>query len=284
MAESYQVNGGDWLGAITSLPFQALAYNNALENQEYQRQQDVINRKMQYDFAQNSIKWRVNDAKEAGIHPLAALGISPSSASPVYSSSQAPEAMRIDFGDMFRAQVDLVKAETAKAEAEAEAIKGQDTGQLDPSNPSGIVRKTLKVPEKTGRVTENPAKNGVVKSYRVEPNQPELDKYESLGLFNGMVQYLSDYRFNDIENLRRAEPEIADNLRKMAKKQGVDFDANFSLSIVGSPALGYTLDLIPHDNIDKFIRRHEDRTSAYKKRALPPKYKDKHLVRPKYNW
>lgn len=283
MAESYQASGGDWLGAITSIPFQILGYTNALENQAYQREIDALNRRMQYDFAQNSIKWRVNDAKEAGIHPLAALGISPSSASPVYSSSQAPEAMRVDFGDMFRAQVDLVRAETAKANAEADAIKGQDSGQLDPSNPSGVVKKTLKTPEKTARATENPAKKGVVKSYRIEPTKDDVEKYDSLGV-TGMIQYLQDYKFNEIDNLNRARPQIEDNLRKMAKKQGLDFDSEFTLEVVGSPALGYTLDLIPLNNIDKFVRRHEDKTSAYKKRALPPKYRDKHLVRPKYNW
>lgn len=32
------------------------------------------NMRMQREFAQNSIKWRVDDAKRAGIHPLAALG------------------------------------------------------------------------------------------------------------------------------------------------------------------------------------------------------------------
>lgn len=38
----------------------------------------------QYDFAQNAIKWKVRDAKEAGIHPLAALGANTMSFNPVY--------------------------------------------------------------------------------------------------------------------------------------------------------------------------------------------------------
>lgn len=47
--------------------------------------QDKINRdnaNLQREFAQNSIQWRVEDAKRAGIHPLAALGASGYSASP----------------------------------------------------------------------------------------------------------------------------------------------------------------------------------------------------------
>lgn len=132
---SNYVSGGDWLGAITNIPFQILGYNQSVNNQNYQRRQDALNRQMQYDFAQNSIKWRVNDAKQAGIHPLAALGVSPSSASPVYSSSEAPRAPQFDFGELFKAQVDLVRSETAKNEAEATAIAGQDSSQGDISYP-----------------------------------------------------------------------------------------------------------------------------------------------------
>ena len=41
----------------------------------------------QKELAQNQIQWRVEDAKKAGLHPLAALGVSPSSFSPVSGSS-----------------------------------------------------------------------------------------------------------------------------------------------------------------------------------------------------
>lgn len=40
-------------------------------------------RNMQYDFAKNGIQWKVEDAKKAGIHPLAALGAQTISASPI---------------------------------------------------------------------------------------------------------------------------------------------------------------------------------------------------------
>lgn len=41
------------------------------------------NWQMQKEFAQNSIAWRTEDAKRAGIHPLAALGASVGTGSPV---------------------------------------------------------------------------------------------------------------------------------------------------------------------------------------------------------
>lgn len=54
-------------------------------NQEQIRQNynAAKNREDQYNFAQNAIRWRVADAKAAGLHPLAALGAQTSSFSPV---------------------------------------------------------------------------------------------------------------------------------------------------------------------------------------------------------
>lgn len=43
------------------------------------------NAQLQREFAQNSIRWKVNDAKSAGIHPVYALGASGTSFSPMYS-------------------------------------------------------------------------------------------------------------------------------------------------------------------------------------------------------
>lgn len=43
------------------------------------------NRQMQMDLAKNQIKYRVEDAKQSGIHPLYALGASPQSFTPVSS-------------------------------------------------------------------------------------------------------------------------------------------------------------------------------------------------------
>lgn len=40
---------------------------------------------LQREFAKNSIRWKVEDAKAAGLHPLAAIGASGYSASPIYT-------------------------------------------------------------------------------------------------------------------------------------------------------------------------------------------------------
>lgn len=46
---------------------------------------DEKNAALQREFAQMGIRWRVQDAKAAGLHPLAALGMQPAQASPSYS-------------------------------------------------------------------------------------------------------------------------------------------------------------------------------------------------------
>lgn len=52
------------------------------------RERDRYNEQvaLQKEFAQNSIRWRVQDAKAAGLHPLAALGVSASQYHPVSTS------------------------------------------------------------------------------------------------------------------------------------------------------------------------------------------------------
>lgn len=55
------------------------------------RQQNIS---QQREFAQKSIRWRVKDAKAAGIHPLAALGAAGSQYQPVGASSAAGEGLK----------------------------------------------------------------------------------------------------------------------------------------------------------------------------------------------
>jgi hypothetical protein len=57
-------------------------------NRDMQYKINAENIEMQKDFAQHGISWRVKDAKEAGLHPLAALGAQTTSFSP--SSVGAP--------------------------------------------------------------------------------------------------------------------------------------------------------------------------------------------------
>lgn len=68
-------------------------FNRQSQN-EYNKQQMQIaqqNMALQREFAQSGIQWKVQDAKAAGLHPLAALGAQTSSFSPVSVGGSAPE-------------------------------------------------------------------------------------------------------------------------------------------------------------------------------------------------
>lgn len=53
------------------------------DDMAWQREQFDRSEALQREFAQNGVRWRVEDAKAAGLHPLAALGASGASAAPI---------------------------------------------------------------------------------------------------------------------------------------------------------------------------------------------------------
>lgn len=58
-----------------------------------QREMAERNISLQREFAQNGIRWRVEDAERAGLHPLYALGAQTQSYSPVSIGSSGPSAL-----------------------------------------------------------------------------------------------------------------------------------------------------------------------------------------------
>lgn len=55
---------------------------------------NAANASLQREFAQQGIRWRVEDAKAAGLHPLAALGMQPAQASPSFQWIQGQDTSR----------------------------------------------------------------------------------------------------------------------------------------------------------------------------------------------
>lgn len=122
----------------------------SMENQNKlaQRQEDL-----QREFAQNSIQWRVNDAKKAGIHPLAALGSQGISYNPSYvggdnfggsqaSISYEPEK-KVDektqaYNDKVN-ELNLRMQEANTREAEANATLAERSLISNPKNTGGIL-------------------------------------------------------------------------------------------------------------------------------------------------
>lgn len=124
MLSSLIAAGANLLGNI----FQSSQNKSAQE--AYNQQQMQIaqqNIAAQKEFAQQGISWKVQDAKNAGLHPLAALGASTSSFSPVSVGGSAPQS-NIDFGSFGQ---DLGRAAKAMMGEEArEAADARRARQL----------------------------------------------------------------------------------------------------------------------------------------------------------
>lgn len=73
----------DWLGAAAGIIGKGMDMFSANKNRDAAMKQAQANQQLQLDFAKSGVQWRVEDAKAAGIHPLAALGMQGPSFSPV---------------------------------------------------------------------------------------------------------------------------------------------------------------------------------------------------------
>lgn len=106
--------GDSFTDFLSGVPF----IGPAIQAGERRRQIDEVNERnyeIQKEFAKHGVRWRVEDALAAGLHPLAALGGSSASASPSFmvGDSSIP-----DFG-----------AQGQSLGSAINFIKGQDSGQ-----------------------------------------------------------------------------------------------------------------------------------------------------------
>ena len=116
---------GAGIGAIGGIASGAMAEfaNRAQSEEDYERQKE---------FAQNSIQWRVADAKKAGINPLAALGsVGTGSYTPSYTSggmaeSVASSTQSIQQGFSQYAQMELMKQNLERGRLENELLKEEN--------------------------------------------------------------------------------------------------------------------------------------------------------------
>lgn len=84
---------GEIIGAGASILGGLLNKSSADKAREQQAQLAAQNIAAQREFAQNGVRWKADDARAAGIHPLFALGASTHSFSPVSVGSSADSSM-----------------------------------------------------------------------------------------------------------------------------------------------------------------------------------------------
>lgn len=129
--------------------------------------------KLQKQFAKRAIRWRVADARAAGIHPLAALGHVGPSYSPVQSTvgagiaegaRQLGEGLSSDPAtasaiEVNKAQAELLKAQTNKIALEMRAsAQGATTGATDTAPPAAMANPMQMLRDSVQRgASRNPA-------------------------------------------------------------------------------------------------------------------------------
>lgn len=146
---------GSLAGSALNAGLQAISNTSANQNQW---DINYFNYNAQKEFAQNSIQWKTQDAKNAGIHPLYALGNNASSYTP---SSYIPSdrAPQVDVAGAMsllgqEAQTDLLKSQKSYYDALAKEIRdrskamsGQNSEQMSglttgaPINGLGFAKK-----------------------------------------------------------------------------------------------------------------------------------------------
>ena len=78
---------------------------------------------LQKEFAQHGLRWKIEDAERAGIHPLAALGATGASYSPVGLGSNDTAAGFSAAGDTFSRAIDATRTQSERATAYDQTVQ-----------------------------------------------------------------------------------------------------------------------------------------------------------------
>lgn len=120
---------GDILGFGGKLIGSFVDSQTASANRQLQERNAANNLATQREFAQSGVRWRVEDAKAAGIHPALALGANLASATPVSLGDLPQSNYASTFGSMGQ---DLGRAiNSTRTAPEREAAMAQSAIQLE---------------------------------------------------------------------------------------------------------------------------------------------------------
>ena len=122
-------SAGGFLGDVASGVLGLVGNKNTNDKSASLAQQQIAYQK---ELAQNQIQWRVEDAKKAGLHPMAALGLQSTSFSPVSANFQSPDYSFLSSMGQ-NAGYAAVKAKDRQAQAEAVKL-AQEQAMLQTEN------------------------------------------------------------------------------------------------------------------------------------------------------
>lgn len=116
-------------GAVGSIAGGLLNKKSAESSQSSSDYWNAQNIQLQKDFAKKGIRWKVADAKAAGLHPLAALGASTASFSPIPVGSVPDYSMGNAVAEMGQDISRAISATQSKSERAAELEQARQVQQ-----------------------------------------------------------------------------------------------------------------------------------------------------------
>jgi len=145
--------------------------------------------KLQKEFAQNGIQWKVEDAKAAGLHPLAALGAQTLSYSPVQVGQDNLGAGLASAGQDIGRAIDATRSQSGKVDAYTKTVQDLNVRRMGLENE--ILASKLATTHQTGgtppmptagdrHLIEGQAQSGLVNRQPLKVdsnaiNQPSLE-------------------------------------------------------------------------------------------------------------
>ena len=94
-------------------------------NRSSQNRANDANADLQREFAQNGVRWKVEDAKAAGIHPLFALGAQTMGAAPSYVGDTSMGSAMASIGQDIGRAIDAKRTQPERSQARLEALTVQ---------------------------------------------------------------------------------------------------------------------------------------------------------------
>lgn len=177
----------------------------AADQRQFGAEQIFANERMQREFAQHGVRWRVEDAKAAGLHPLFALGANVSQASPnppMSFENRSGEILAEGFGRMGQ---NLSRAARAQGTPEERALQAAQLAAVGAATKRDEAQAayyySLAAREDQARVASKPIPMGVM-TQPVHRSQVESRQIDDL------IQGQPDMQ----TSVRREDPSVTSGL------------------------------------------------------------------------
>lgn len=274
----------DWtdaFGAVTGGLAGIANIGIGIANVNEQRKIAAENRALQREFAQNSIQWRVADAKKAGIHPLYSLGANTPTYTPQsmdsFGYSQISQGVRdisnsvsaYNVAKNQRLQNELLESQIQAQQLSNKALKDSLKDSLKSQHSrhmEQIAPAIADVPTKKNSKNSLPYGRSEVKSESSYQKVPSDNPYGKVTLIpdKDAMDWYSEGLLNQFQwHMRNSNPfrnpwtenDIAKYSRELAKA-GVPLD---EIDILQSwtPAYGWTMEAVPKklSKDESFLKR-----------------------------